>query len=601
MPKSLPIYIERHMSLPPSTSSSIFNSSYFQAGPLTLSVADKRYLLLSGGTIGGSLAATGTLSASSLSLSGTSPMLNLAAPTTVNNSLVITAGTQPSNTNGIGIRFVGMTSTSIIKSYNYVLNQANNISINDGAIYVKSDSKVGISNVAPAYALDITGFCNSSSGFKVSGTTIVDSSRNATFGTITATNYKTASYDLDDVDFGRLDGITAGTAAASKALVLSGNKDVGIIRRLSAQNMNLLGGGTTDDYSNAARLLCAIDSSMGNASSRYIALGRAFSNKNSGEISFRFESDGSDDNRMAFGGYSFSDTLNVFANSTVTIGTISRSNARLYVDSGVGSSTIAGSAQIEILSNTSLSQQIAPLTVSSPSIRTAGNVIVGQSLYVASDRRLKQDIDSISLDDATRFVQTCKPRHFVLKSRPDKQEFGYIAQDLLHARLGQLVDLQPDKKMRAEGDKFDIKGYRLHVSYDRVAPLLHTYMLDMDRRINYQPSDRRYLSSISNQDISDDHVLALRVRRWRRNTDGYSDMGLVAQECRAQFPELVRLDPDATMERTLPGDVHHQKLSVDYAKLGVVLLPVVQRLLRRVAALEQQFGVVHVEYVDDEL
>jgi hypothetical protein len=208
-----------------------FNAFYFSWADksLTLDQADHRYLHLTGGHISGSLSidgscdvgslkiggsavdlsslsgtthglisadkavivdankdvsafrnltATGTLSAGSLSLSASSPTMNLSAPTGVNNSMIWTGGTQPTMTNGIGIRFIGLSSTGIIRSYNYILGQANNININDGSVYVKSDGAVGISNVAPAYALDITGFCNSSSGFKVGGTTIVDSSRN---------------------------------------------------------------------------------------------------------------------------------------------------------------------------------------------------------------------------------------------------------------------------------------------------------------------------------------------------------------------------------------------------------------------------------------
>lgn len=514
-----------------------FNAFYFSWADksLTLDQADHRYLHLTGGHISGSLSidgscdvgslkiagstvdlsslsgtthglisadkavivdsnkdisafrnltATGTLSGGSLSLTASSPTMNLSAPTGINNSCIWTGGAQPTTMNGIGIRFIGMSNTGIIRSYNYILGQANNININDGAIYVKSDGKVGISNVAPAYALDITGFCNASSGFKVGGTTIVDSSRNATLGTITGTNFITANANLDDADFQKLDGITNGTVAAGKCVVLSSNKDAGVIRRLTCKNINVQGDtGSTDDYSNLSRLVNAIDSSMGNGSSRYITLGKAFSSKNSGEIAYMHSSDGSDDNRLALGGYGFSDTLSVFGSSTVAIGTTSRSNARLYVDSGVGNSTIAGSSQIEILSNSSLSQQIAPLTVSNPSIRTAGNIICGGTLYVSSDRRLKKDIHPFSAKQALRFIQEIDPVLFKLKGA-EREQFGYVAQDLLAKSYGQLVELQPSEGMKYEGSVYDFDDYALSVSYDRVCALLHRAMQHMMARLD---------------------------------------------------------------------------------------------------------------------
>ena len=615
------------MSLPPSTSSSIFNSSYFQQGSLTLSVADKRYLLLSGGTIGGSLAATGTLSASALALTGSSPMMNLSAPTGVNNSMIWTGGAQPTNTNGIGIRFVGLTSTGIIRSYNYALGQFNAISLNDDAIRIAADGKVGINRSSPSYQLDIAGTTKTTALLVGTST---DTSRMISCLDSTMVNgnsrYMTIGYDNsggNQVELGFSRNTTNswslgfhshpmlyGTAA-------SPNYYIGINRSSPSYQLDVNGTVNGSSYRVSASEVINTNKAFVGSGGVDIA-NRIYMRVNGYGLSIRGDTtnndveivslvDGSGGHMGTYSSHAFSlmagnvDRMRVFPTGTVSIGTNSASNARLYLTSGVGNSVIPGSDTIQKLERTGFSQPLEPVIVSNPSLICADNIITYGALFIASDRRLKQDIDSIPLEDARRFVQTCAPRRFVLKSRPNKQEFGYVAQDLLHARIGQLIDLQPDEDMHPDGDKFDLEGYRLSVSYDRVAPLLHTYLLDMDRHINRQPSDRRCLSSISNRDISDDQVLSLRARRWRRNTDGYSDIGLVAQECRAQFPELVRLDPDATMERTLPGDVHHQKLSVDYAKLGVVLLPVVQRLLRRVAALEQQFGVVHVEYVDEEL
>ncbi len=56
-----------------------------------------------------------------------------------------------------------------------------------GILTVQFDSKVGINSLTPAYALDVVGDINTTQTIKVGGTTIVDSSRNATFNNITGT------------------------------------------------------------------------------------------------------------------------------------------------------------------------------------------------------------------------------------------------------------------------------------------------------------------------------------------------------------------------------------------------------------------------------
>ena len=432
------------------------------------------------------LTATGALSGGSLSLTGSSPTMNLSAPTGVNNSMIWTGGAQPTNTNGIGIRFVGLSSTGIIRSYNYVLGQFNAISLNDDAIRVAADGKVGISKSSPAYALDIAGFSNSSSGFKVGGTTIVDSSRNATFGTITGSNFITANANIDDADAQKLDGITNGTVTASKCVVVSANKDFGVARRITCKNLNVQGDtGSTDDYSNLARMLNCIDSAMPTNSNRYITLGRGFSAYDSGEISFRYESAGSDSNRLSLGGYGFSDALSVFGSGTVSIGTTSKTSARLYLTGGTGNSTIPGSSTVQIFATSGITQSIAPYIVSNPSLKTDGNIICGGTLYIASDRRLKTDIRSFSNEEGARFVREVDPVIYKLKGG-SRQQFGYIAQDLMAQRFGQLIEMEPDEDMKSDGSPYDLEGYRLTVSYDRVCTLLHSAMKQLMEQIEEQ-------------------------------------------------------------------------------------------------------------------
>ena len=64
---------------------------------------------------------------------------------------------------------------------------------------------------------------------------VVDGSKNiGTFGSVTATTFVIGSADIDETDLEKIDGITNGTAAANKAVVVDGNKDIGTLRNITS-------------------------------------------------------------------------------------------------------------------------------------------------------------------------------------------------------------------------------------------------------------------------------------------------------------------------------------------------------------------------------
>jgi hypothetical protein len=74
-------------------------------------------------------------------------------------------------------------------------------------------------------------------------------------GTITcATSLTIGSAAMVESDLEKLDGITNGTAAASKALVLDGNKDIGTIRNLTIDGVFTDGNYTFDTSGNVSGL-----------------------------------------------------------------------------------------------------------------------------------------------------------------------------------------------------------------------------------------------------------------------------------------------------------------------------------------------------------
>ena len=72
---------------------------------------------------------------------------------------------------------------------------------------------------------------------------VIDGSKNiGTLGAVTATTFVIGSADIDETDLEKLDGITNGTAAANKALVADANIDIGTIRNLSMTGNMDVGG-----------------------------------------------------------------------------------------------------------------------------------------------------------------------------------------------------------------------------------------------------------------------------------------------------------------------------------------------------------------------
>lgn len=529
------------MSLPPTTNSSIFNSSYFPASTLTLAAADQRYLLLTGGIIGGSLSLTGTAKAASL-LVGTSTdttrMIScLDSAMAAGNTRFISLGYDNSDSNQLELGFTrGATNSWAIGFHSHPMIYGTSVS---------SNYYIGINRSSPSYQLDVNGTTNASS-YRVGGSEVIN---------------------------------------ASKAFVGSGGVDIAnrIYMRVNGYGLSIRGDTTNND----TELVSLVDGGGGHLGT--------------------------------YSSHSFSlmagntDRVRIFSTGTVSIGTNSSSNARLYLTSGNGSSTIPGSDTIQKIERSGFSQPMEPIIVSNPSLVCADNIVTYGALFVASDRRLKQDIRPCAESDALRFVRSVEPIRYRLKSGDNRVHYGYVAQQLMEHHFGELIDIQEDRNMEDEGDEYDLVGYRLSVDYSRSGVLLHRAMQHMMAEIeeqqatidalvkkmpDTQPADRRRVSFVRDQDFSDEQVLGLKLRHWRRNTDGRSDFGLLAQECRTQLPELVSMKADPDMKKVQPDDIIGQLLSVSHDKLGVILLPVVQRLLKRVHALETEFGLTGVVYTD---
>jgi len=101
-------------------------------------------------------------------------------------------------------------------------------------------------------AADLDLLALASGALTVSGT--IGSGAITSTGVITATGFTIGSAVIIEAELEMLDGITAGTAAASKALVLDSNKDIGIIRNLTINGTLSDGNYTFDTSGNVSGL-----------------------------------------------------------------------------------------------------------------------------------------------------------------------------------------------------------------------------------------------------------------------------------------------------------------------------------------------------------
>ncbi len=191
--------------------------------------------------------------------------LSLSAVTTVNNTMVWTSGTVPTTTNGVGIRFNGLANggTGYICAYNYVLSQDDNLTLNNDNIYIKNNRNVGIDNSNPQYKLDVAGTLNCTGIITLTNAT--DASSTTVAGVVISGGVGIAkklylgdniniasgktitlgSAVIDETDITKIDAITNGTAAASKAVILGASREIATIGNITSDGV-LTVSNTTD-------------------------------------------------------------------------------------------------------------------------------------------------------------------------------------------------------------------------------------------------------------------------------------------------------------------------------------------------------------------
>lgn len=109
------------------------------------------------------------------------------------------------------------------------------------------------------------------------------------------------------------------------------------------------------------------------------------------------------------------------------------------------------------------------------SIRTTGKILCFDSIDLISDRRTKKNIEALSDEFCSNFIEYTTPVKFNWIKGSTHKSYGYIAQDLIRAGYSDLVSLINDDTAEEviDDDGFiSPAGIRFTVSYQHVIPIL---------------------------------------------------------------------------------------------------------------------------------
>lgn len=323
-------------------------------------------------------------------------------------------------------------------------------------------------------------------------------------------------------------------ASASERMRITESGSVGIGTSSPSQvlevNGNIRASRILVNSSDVQRLASFLNPSM--TTEEFITLGRSNTDKNQGEISFSYNSDGSDNNCMRFGLFNSGRRLTVRGNGFVGvnmptgINTFSAlhvnqaadstamsinydagisaaviklgatTNNKLFVEGGAlfassntpaanGYVNINGSDTVEItnygfLNNSGNIGFTANSGSVAVSLRTSNRIVAGQEIDVVSDIRLKSEIQNMDLDYCKKFIQNVDPKSYRYKSS-DQRKNGFIAQDIVKQGFKELIGFsKEDVPELLDSDGFTSPaGQIFTVNYDGIIPILSKCIQDL--------------------------------------------------------------------------------------------------------------------------
>jgi hypothetical protein len=268
----------------------------------------------------------------------------------------------------------------------------------------------------------------------------------------------------------------------------TGNISMGTVSFSPAYELDVVGNTRTEkllvgDSTDTARLISALDSSMGVNDFRYLTFGRTNNGGNQVEMRFCYKGSNSGDNYLGIGFHSQVDILNITNNKYVGIGL----TAPLY-PLHVSSKRATGDASYNYYyyKGPGSSNGSTTGTPSDVSIRSEGRILVNGEVDVISDFRKKKDIEILDKDYCINFIKKINPKKFVYKNEEYGLQFGYIAQDLIKNNFGELVMVSDETiDEYIDEDGFVSEKDKLYtLSRSQIIAIIHTAVKDIYERLN---------------------------------------------------------------------------------------------------------------------
>jgi hypothetical protein len=397
-------------------------------------------------------------------------------------------------------------------------------------------------------------------------------------------------------------GITAGTASASKALVLDASRNITNINTL--RSFYLEAGNVPFGFSQ--RLISALDSTMTSSSQRSICLGRGYSTRDSAAITYNWQGINNVNSYLTFGLFGVDNILVCTGNNRVGIGNltapaftldvngITQSKGLFLQPSTMNIGTHTGVTNVMFASNSNRhygQRQIDSESYSLLSYSHGGNysdMIIYK--HQAGNQRL--DIEA---------------NVFIVNSNSSDGVFNFNNQDVTKANFNSSglrisgtaggsgnnrnavaldITAQNSITILTSGSQFTSANNTWQSFISNTSFLLSARFsagLWLGAAGIIMTSDKRLKENIQPYKTDIEAFKRLNVCTYQWKKSGNFDLGMIAQETMEIMPHLVRTAPDESMD---DGLIH----SIDQTRLLYETVKQLQLALKKIDELEKKIN-----------
>lgn len=234
------------------------------------------------------------------------------------------------------------------------------------------------------------------------------------------------------------------------------------------------------DSQDISRLLSMLDSTQAVGTSRYMTLRHDASNNNQAEISFYYAGSASTSNRIDFGFYGGT-LMYLTAQGRLGISTSAPScplDVAAVNNIQTTTNIAVNTLTYNIASNSWSNLGGGPYTAPNIAIRSRGNIWCQDSLFATSDRRLKDNIESVDFDLEHFNKLRVVSYNF---ENTERTKLGLIAQEVVSI-CHEAVEMQPNDNMKAEMPD-DPEGLQLTLDYNCISMMYVVAIQKLLKRI----------------------------------------------------------------------------------------------------------------------